>query len=60
MLAGADNWLISVQPMASESKSTGLKKEDHTGLRRLLSCLDNETEPLRRTVVKVSKGPVGS
>lgn len=25
LLAGADNWLINVQPMASESGSTGLQ-----------------------------------
>ena len=49
LLAGADNWLINVQPLASESKSTGLQPEDVSGVMKLLSHLDNEDEPVRRT-----------
>lgn len=43
LLARADNWLINVQPMASES---GLQPEDHTGLTKLLSHSDNRDNPL--------------
>ena len=49
LLAGADNWLINVQPMASESRSRGLRSGDLSGIVKLLSHLDNEVDPLTRT-----------
>lgn len=49
LLATDDNWLINVQPMASESKSTGFQPRDHTGLMKLRSHLDNGAGPQRPT-----------
>ncbi len=65
LLATADNWLINVQPMASESESARLQPGD---LMKLLSHLDNGHDPLKRTqdvcvcvcVVKVFIGPFAS
>ncbi len=44
LLAGTDNWLINVQPMARESDSTGLQPSGHTRLMKLLSHLDNRDD----------------
>lgn len=37
----ADNWVINVRPLASESESTELQARDLAGLGKLLSHLDN-------------------
>lgn len=68
LLAGADNWLINVQPMASESESTGLWPGDLFGIMKILSHLDIDVDPLRKTqdvcvcvrVIEVFKGPYSS
>lgn len=51
LLARADNWLINVQPMSSDSESTGLKPGDRPGLVKPLSHLDNGDDALLRTQV---------
>lgn len=41
LLGPADNWVINVKPLASESESTELQARDPAGLVKLLSHLDN-------------------
>lgn len=42
----ADNWLINVQPIASEPESAQLQPGSHAGLVKPLSHLDNRDDPL--------------